>query len=71
MDWFRNRIDAKIAIEHFRVSTARFDSSLGQLTPVEFKQKLPSTNNPDLAIAQVINGPTNVVRSLPPSDLFG
>jgi hypothetical protein len=49
MEWFRNRSDAKITIEHFRreYNEIRPHSSLGQLTPVEFKQKLSSTNNPD------------------------
>lgn len=50
-EWFRNRIDAKITIEHFRrqYNEIRPHSSLGQRTPVEFKQKLSSTNSPDLA----------------------
>ena len=41
MEWFRNRIDAKITIEQFRrqYNEIRPHSSLGQLTPVEFKQK--------------------------------
>jgi putative transposase len=48
MEWFRNRIDAKIAIEQFRrqYNEIRPHSSLGQLTPVEFKQQLSSTNYP-------------------------
>ena len=50
MEWFRNRIDAKITIEQFRrqYNEIRPHSSLGQLTPAEFKQKLSSTNNPDM-----------------------
>jgi putative transposase len=42
MEWFRNRIDAKIVIEDFRrqYNEVRPHSSLGQLTPEEFKQKL-------------------------------
>jgi len=53
MEWFRNRIDAKITIEHFRrqYNEIRPHSSLGQLTPVEFKQQLSSTNNPEPAIS--------------------
>jgi putative transposase len=53
MEWFRNRIDAKITIEHFRrqFNEIRPHSSLGQLTPAEFKEKLSSTNNPELAIS--------------------
>jgi putative transposase len=47
MEWFRNRIDAKITIEQFRrqYNEIRPHSSLGQLTPVEFKQKLSSAVN--------------------------
>ena len=42
MQWFKNRIDAKILIEEFRrqFKEVRPHSSLGQLTPAEFKQKL-------------------------------
>ena len=42
MQWFKNRIDAKILIEEFRrqYHEVRPHSSLGQLTPVEFKQTL-------------------------------
>jgi hypothetical protein len=50
MEWFRNRIDAKIVIEQFRrhYNEVRPHSSLGQLTPAEFKQQLSSTNHPEL-----------------------
>jgi putative transposase len=53
MEWFRNRIDAKIVIEGFRrqYNEVRPHSSLGQLTPVEFKQKLIATTNPEPAIS--------------------
>ena len=53
MEWFRNRIDAKIVIEQFRrqFNEVRPHSSLAQLTPAEFKQKLSSTNNPESAIS--------------------
>jgi putative transposase len=42
MEWFKNRIDAKIVIEGYRChyNEVRPHSSLGQLTPVEFKQTL-------------------------------
>jgi putative transposase len=52
MEWFRNRIDAKITIEQFRrqYNEVRPHSSLGQLTPAEFKQQLSSTTNPAMAI---------------------
>jgi len=40
MEWFRNRIDAKITIEQSRrqYNEVRPHSSLGNLTPAEFKQ---------------------------------
>ena len=46
MEWFRNRIDAKIVIEQFRrhYNQTRPHSSLGNLTPEQFKQKVSSTN---------------------------
>jgi putative transposase len=42
MEWFRNRIDAKIMIESWRAhyNEVRPPSSLGNLTPFEFKQQL-------------------------------
>lgn len=42
MQWFKNRIDAKVLIEHFRreYNEVRPHSSLANLTPLEFKQKL-------------------------------
>ena len=53
MQWFKNRIDAKILIEEFRrqFNEVRPHSSLGQLTPAEFKQQL-STTVPDRAISK-------------------
>ncbi len=53
MEWFRNRIDAKIVIENYRrhFNDVRPHSSLGQLTPIEFKQKVSSTNHPEAAIS--------------------
>ena len=53
MEWFRNRIDAKIVIEQFRrqYNEVRPHSSLGNLTPAEFKQQLNVTTNPEAAIS--------------------
>lgn len=46
MHWFKNRADASTLIEEFRrqYNEVRPHSSLGQLTPVEFKHKLVATN---------------------------
>jgi putative transposase len=51
MQWFKNRIDAKILIEEFRrqFNEVRPHSSLRQLTPAEFKRQL-STKKPERAI---------------------
>jgi putative transposase len=45
MQWFKNRIDAKMLIESFRreYNEVRPHSSLGKLTPAEFKQTLTTT----------------------------
>jgi putative transposase len=53
MQWFKNRIDAKILIEDFRrqFNEVRPHSALGSLTPAEFKRKL-STTNSDQAISE-------------------
>lgn len=53
MEWFRNRIDAKIVIEQFRrqYNQIRPHSSLGNLTPEQFKQKVLSKNQPQQAIS--------------------
>ncbi len=53
MQWFKNRIDAKILIEQFRreYNEVRPHSSLGQLTPVEFKRQLTTTAIPEGAIS--------------------
>jgi putative transposase len=42
MQWFKNRIDAKVIIEDFRCqfNGVRPHSSLGQLMPLEFKRQL-------------------------------
>jgi putative transposase len=52
MEWFRNRVDAKIVIENWRrhYNEVRPHSSLGNLTPVEFKKQL-SQPIPDGAIS--------------------
>jgi len=51
MQWFKNRVDAKVVIEEFRreYNEVRPHSSLGQLTPIEFKRKCHSPEqNPEL-----------------------
>src|SRR5271165_5972341 len=52
MQWFKNRIDAKILIEEFRrqFNEVRPHSSLEQLTPAEFKRTI-STISPTAAIS--------------------
>ena len=52
MQWFRNRIDAKILIEEFRrqFNEVRPHSSLAQLTPAQFKRTI-STISPAIAIS--------------------
>lgn len=51
MEWFRNRVDAKIVIESWRrhYNEVRPHSSLGNLTPAEFKKQL-SQPSPEGAI---------------------
>lgn len=46
LQWFKNRLDAKILIETFRreYNEIRPHSSLGQLTPIQFKQTLSTTS---------------------------
>ena len=58
MQWFKNRTDAKVLIEEFRrhFNEVRPHSSLGQLTPAEFKRRL-STTNPETAISEAQIGP--------------
>ena len=53
LEWFRNRIDAKIVIEGWRrhYNETRPHSSLGYLTPAEFK-RASSTTHPE-AISEV------------------
>ena len=52
MEWFRNRIDAKIVIENWRrhYNEVRPHSSLGNLTPAEFKHQ-QSQPSPEGAIS--------------------
>ena len=51
MQWFKNRIDAKVAIEDWRrmYNEVRPHSSLGNLTPAEYARKI-STRNPEPAV---------------------
>lgn len=51
MEWFRNRMDAKILIEAWRrhYNEDRPHSALGQMTPLQFKTKL-SQQSPDTTI---------------------
>lgn len=53
LEWFRSRIDAKIVIEDWRrhYNETRPHSSLGYLTPTEFKQ-LSAKTNPEEPIFQ-------------------
>ncbi len=53
MEWFKNRIDAKMVIDSWRrhYNEVRPHSSLGNLTPHEFKQRL-STQGPKEAMSQ-------------------
>ena len=52
MEWFRNRVDAKIVIESWRqhYNEVRPHSSLANLTPIQFKQQL-SQPRPEGAIS--------------------
>ena len=51
MQWFKNRIDAKVAIDDWRkmYNGVRPHSSLKNLTPLEYVERI-STKNPDLAV---------------------
>jgi len=51
MEWFKNRIDAKVVIKAFWLgyNEVQPHSRFGQLTPVEFKQRV-STTSPTRAI---------------------
>lgn len=49
MEWFRNRLEAKVVIEQWRqhYNEIRPHSSLGNQTPAAFKQSLCSTTQPE------------------------
>ncbi len=51
MQWFKNRIDAKVAIDDWRkmYNEVRPHSSLNNLTPLEYVERI-STRSPDLAV---------------------
>jgi len=51
MQWFKNRIDAKVAIEDWRkmYNGVRPHSSLGNLTPTEYAERI-SNNTPEIAV---------------------
>lgn len=51
MQWFKNRIDAKVTIEDWRkiYNRVRPHSSLGNLTPFEYAQKI-SNKSPEVAV---------------------
>jgi putative transposase len=51
MQWFKNRIDAKVAIDDWRkmYNGVRPHSSLNNLTPLEYVERI-STKGPDLAV---------------------
>jgi putative transposase len=51
MQWFKNRIDAKVAIEDWRrlYNEVRPHSSLENLTPVEYARRI-STRSPEEAV---------------------
>ena len=53
MEWFKNRIDAKMVIDNWRrhYNEVRPHSSLENLTPYEFKKRL-STQGPKEAMSQ-------------------
>ena len=55
LEWFRNRVEAKVTIEGWRrhYNETRPHSSLGNLTPIEFKRSIAVTARPDGAISQV------------------
>ena len=60
MQWFTNRLDAKVIIEDYRLhfNEIRPHSSLGQLTPLEFKRKLSQSQPaPELKLLPGPSGP--------------
>lgn len=54
MDWFRNRVDAKVVIEQWRrhCNELRPHSSLGRRTPHEFKKLCRSTTKPEAVLQE-------------------
>jgi putative transposase len=54
MEWFRNRVEAKVVIEQWRrhYNEVRPHSSLGRRTPNEFKQLCSSTTNPEAVLQE-------------------
>jgi putative transposase len=54
MEWFRNRVEAKVVIENWRqeYNVVRPHSSLGYQTPLEFKQQSQATNQ-EWAVFQI------------------
>ncbi len=46
LEWFRNRMEAKIGIEHWQrhYNEERPHMSLGDLTPAEFKKQMGTTH---------------------------
>jgi len=61
MEWFRNRVEAKVVIEQWRrpYNDFRPHSSLGQRTPTEFKSFCISTTNPVMCPAK--SGPAGTL----------
>ena len=57
MEWFRNRVDAKIVIENWRrhYNEVRPHSSLCNLTPAEFKRKLFLAGREDVGSQQALS----------------
>lgn len=65
MQWFKNRIDAKVMIEEFRRSynEVRPHSSLGQLTPLEFKRKVSQSRpSPEPELLPALAGRETALR---------
>jgi putative transposase len=65
IQWFKNRIDAKILVEELRrqFNEVRPHSSLGKLTPAEFKTL--SNNTPETScLLKVTIGPKKAGRSV-------
>lgn len=54
MEWFRNRIEAKVVIDQWRqhYNEIRPHSSLGQKTPAEFKKTCISTTQPEVVLQE-------------------